>query len=120
MLYAALKGRSSTAAQAFATFSAACKAAAEKTPLVSEKRPLGLKPAIIPMRYAALKGRSSTAAQAFATFSAACKAAAEKTPLVSEKRPLGLKPAIICDALRGPEGPLFHGRTGVRDFFRSL
>jgi hypothetical protein len=32
--------------------------------LVSEKRPLGLKPAIIPMPYAALKVRSSTAVQA--------------------------------------------------------
>jgi hypothetical protein len=46
--------------------------------------------------------------------------AAKKSPFMIEKRPRGLKPALIRVALRGPEGPLFHGRTGVRDFFRNL
>jgi hypothetical protein len=35
-----------------------------------------------------------------------------------EERPLGLKPSLIANRLRGPEGPLFHGDAGIREFFR--
>jgi hypothetical protein len=37
-----------------------------------------------------------------------------------EKQPPGLKPALIPIALRGPEGPLFHGSASIQKFFRSL
>ena len=46
--------------------------------------------------------------------------AAEKLNLPRKGRPLGLKPAAIFKALRGPEGPLFHGCVDIREFFRSL
>jgi hypothetical protein len=36
-----------------------------------------------------------------------------------EKRRLGLKPRHIPGS-RGPEGPLFHGRAGDREFFANL
>jgi len=37
-----------------------------------------------------------------------------------KKRPPGLKPMMIQSGLRGPEGPLFHGSAGFREFFHSL
>ena len=39
-----------------------------------------------------------------------------KTQFARTKRPRGLKPAHISDDLRGPEGPLFHGRTDIGEF----
>jgi hypothetical protein len=43
-----------------------------------------------------------------------------KTPFAEERRPQGLKPALIPNALRGPEGPLFHGDSYICEFFSSL
>ena len=42
-----------------------------------------------------------------------------KTQFARTKRPRGLKPAHISDDLRGPEGPLFHGRADISEFFRN-
>jgi len=43
-----------------------------------------------------------------------------KTSDRRDRRPLGLKPLLILRALRGAKAPLFHGTTGIEEFFRNL
>jgi len=55
----------------------------------------------------------------FGTYGTA-EQAAEKLNLRRKGRPLGLKPHPFFNALRGPEGPLFHACADIRESFRSL
>jgi hypothetical protein len=43
-----------------------------------------------------------------------------KNTNAEEQRPLTLKPALISSALRGPEGPIFHGDAFICELFRNL
>ena len=42
-----------------------------------------------------------------------------KNSICPDEATRGLKPAHISDDLRGPEGPLFHGRADIGEFFRN-
>ena len=45
------------------------------------------------------------------TLSGTAEEVAEKRSLPKKQQPQGLKPELISRGLRGPEGPLFHGKA---------